>query len=272
MDYFSIPVELSATIYIQAPTVQKADAKMQLIVGKQIDALDRRWFSDVPLGSNTLPEVSFASAMSLKWVEPGTNCDIIASERVTELMRANPQARKSRIIPRSRNHFGNGVLPVFQADLTVRAVAIIRAEHKCDARGLIMNKTWIPVFWSDSDNWFTASGFKSRNFPLVLSRTIKIVGVTVGTHLEQTWPEQEANEMPEKGDSLEGIGGGVTREVQIVAERLKTHFERQCDCCAKSTDAELQLLAEIILCYRNIRIAEGVAARSMIGRPETADP
>lgn len=154
MAYFSIPLELAATVYVQAPTLMKAKAKIQKIVGNQIDAFDKRWFSDAPLGSGALPEVSFATSMSIKWPEPGTECEAIDLEEVQRLLRPNPAARKSKIIPRSRDRFGTSISPVFEGLLTVNTTAIIEAKGRDEANGLIMNRTWIPVDWEKSGTWF----------------------------------------------------------------------------------------------------------------------
>jgi len=258
MAYFSIPLELAATVYVQAPTLPKAHAKLQKIVGNQIDALDQRWFSDAPLGSGTLPEVSFASAMSIRWPEPGMECESIDFEQVKCLLRPNPAARKCTVIPRSRDRFGNGDSLVFQALLTVKTIAIIEARDKVDANGLILNKTWIPVYWADLANWFTASGFSDQKFPLVLSPTITVFCVTAGAGLEQTWPEDAGCDEDEDSEDCEDdFQMSFGAEVEIVAERLRTHFHSSGDCRENLGNSELLQLAEAVLDYRKRRLEDG---------------
>lgn len=62
MAYYSIPLEMAATTYIQAISLAEAHTKLECVLSKTIDARDERRFSDASFGDAKLPEISFATA------------------------------------------------------------------------------------------------------------------------------------------------------------------------------------------------------------------
>ncbi|MGO4441195.1 hypothetical protein [Rhizobium sp. RAF56] len=258
MAYFTIPIDLAATIYIQAPTLPKADAKLQKILGKPLNAVDSRWFPDAPLGCYTLPEVSIAYAMMIRGRTPNAKCEAIDWAAIAEALIPNPEGRKSKVIPRSRDFFSDGNSPVFEADLTVHASAFIKADDVEMANQLFDETNWTTVGWHDLDGWFTAAGFDQEyNYlPVVFSPNLRIIGITPGIELEQVWPDGEEAEYsePPRKPSLKELER--VREIDLVANRLRSHLDALGGGFESLPDIKVHEVAALLIDYKNKRMAE----------------
>ncbi|MEX2695818.1 hypothetical protein [Rhizobium mongolense] len=262
MAYFSISLELAATIYIQATTLPEADAKLQRIRSKPLDANDRRWFSDASFGSYWLPEISFATAMTILMPTPGAWCQNITFNDVRQLMRSLPEGRKSKVIPRSRDTFGEGETPVFEADLRVTTTGIVSSISLEKAQSLIAEMSLQAVHWEYAGHWFTMDGLNDEKFPLILSPNMTIVGVTPGCALELAWPEEdEDDEADEEFEptvhTIKPNDCAVDKEIDVVADRLRSHLAGLGDGYAALPDDDLCQIAALLIDYRNRREAQG---------------
>lgn len=252
MAYFSIPLELGATAYIKALTFARAEAKLQKILAGPLNATDQRWFSDVAIGSDTMPEVSFANVMTLWKPTQGSRLNKIDLGEVKQLLRPSADGRKSKVIPRSRNFHGNGGSPVFETDLQVRTIGIIKAVSLPEAEAFLATLCLPSVDWGDFDNWFTLVGLDEHRCPLVLSPNMLIDSVTPGCTLEITWPEEFDDgdvcdtKLPEEDD-----------EIRIVVRNLRSHFASLGEDYSGLNDEDFQQMALLLIDLKNQRIAEG---------------
>jgi hypothetical protein len=194
MTYFSIGLDMVATIYIQASSLSEAQHKLEPLLSKRIDARDGRWFSDASFGSPALPEVSFSTAMEIRGPASGEVCQVVDVNAVERLMSSSPEARKSAVLPRSENRFRGGAVSVYWSDLIIRTTGIMKFERMSDALALLadVSKTHPGVHWEVADEWFESKGFENAEFPLVLSPNIEVLAVSDALPLQKHWSVAES--------------------------------------------------------------------------------
>ncbi|NTI16074.1 hypothetical protein G6L29_10545 [Agrobacterium rhizogenes] len=185
MAYFSIPLELVSTIYIQAHTLVEAAAKLQEILKQPLVATDLRWFSDASFGSRWLPELSFATAMRIVGPKSGANFEAIDLSGVHRQMQSNPEGNKSKVIPHSQDTFGCGVTPIYWADLDVTATGILEAVSIDAVKS--MEIADLGVHWELADEWFTLAGFDKEELPIILSPNMTVEGIGKDIPLRIRW-------------------------------------------------------------------------------------
>ncbi|WP_430253201.1 hypothetical protein [Neorhizobium sp. DAR64872/K0K18] len=194
MAFFSIGLGMAATIYIQANSLKEARGKLQPLFSKQIDARDGRWFSDASFGSPALPEVSFATAMAIRWAVPGEVCQAIEADEVDRLMRSSPDAQKSTVVPSSTDRLGVRRASLYWADLLVRTTGILKVQRLSNGLALLaaLPSTCVGVHWELADKWFELEGFDNTDFPLVLSPNITVLAESDELPLQEHWSVAES--------------------------------------------------------------------------------
>ncbi|NKL25395.1 hypothetical protein GFL92_00985 [Rhizobium leguminosarum bv. viciae] len=193
MAYFSIGLDMVATIYIQANSLSDAQGRLQPLFSKQIDARDGGWFSDASFDSLVLPEISFATGMEIRGPVPGGVCQDIDATEVDRLMCSWPDARKCAVLPRLKDRSRGGLTSVYWADLLVRTTGIMKFARLPDALALLADlpRTRPAVHWEVADEWFESKGFENTEFPLVLSPNIEMLAVSDALPLQEHWSVPE---------------------------------------------------------------------------------
>lgn len=189
MTYFAIGLRMAATIYIKANSLSEAKRKLQPFIPKCVDARDGRWFSNASFGSPALPEISFSTAMTILGAEPGSVCQPINLDQVSRLMCSSPDARKSAVLPHSKENRFETTKAIYWADICVRTIGIVKCGDVSDALGLLANiqDTPVGVHWELADEWFETKGFANAEVPLVLAPNIELLSVSNELPLQEHW-------------------------------------------------------------------------------------
>ncbi|WP_130821842.1 hypothetical protein [Rhizobium ruizarguesonis] len=193
MRYFSVGLQMAATVYIQADSLTEAQGKLEQILSKSIDARDGRWFSDASFGTPALPEISFATAMEIRGPAQDDTCKTINIDDVEQLMWSSSDASKSKVLPRSSSQFRSKTGSFYWADLEVRTVGIMKFETETEAKAFLSQITEErpPVHWEMADEWFELGGFEKAEYPLILSPNIEVLAVSDALPLELHWSISE---------------------------------------------------------------------------------
>ncbi|WP_222276211.1 hypothetical protein [Rhizobium leguminosarum] len=193
MRYFSVGLQMAATVYIQADSLTEAQGKLEQILSKSIDARDGRWFSDASFGTPALPEISFATAMEIRGPAQDDTCKTINIDDVEQLMWSSSDASKSKVLPRSSSQFRSKTGSFYWADLEVRTVGIMKFETGTEAKAFLSQITEErpPVHWEMADEWFELDGFEKAEYPLILSPNIEVLAVSDALPLELHWSISE---------------------------------------------------------------------------------
>jgi len=262
MAYFSIGLEMAVTIYIQAKSLTEAQGKLARVVSKSIDAHDARWFSDASFGSPNLPEISFSTGMELRGPVAGEVLQVIDGSEVRRLMLSSPEAKKSKVVPGSKNWFGNCVTPIFWADLRAKATGIIKFETESQAWALLANMQAVtpPVHWECSDHWFDLKGLEYEKYPLILSPNIQILAEFDEVPLSLRWSGEEDVEDFDNGESTHRTEEMLppppnVPDLNVVSARLKTHLDSLEDGSSAFTDADIQEIAAFLISNREFLIS-----------------
>lgn len=191
MTYFSIGLDMAATVYIQANSFSEAQGKLQTLFSKRIDARDAHWFSDASFGSPALPEISFATAMKIVAPVPGQVCRAIDAEAVERFIRSSPDGRKALVLPLTKDRFAGCTVKLYWADLLVRTTGILKVDRSSDALAILAELPSIHagVHWEVADEWFELEGFEKTDLPLVLSPNIEILAESDELPLQRHWSE-----------------------------------------------------------------------------------
>lgn len=190
MAYFSIGLDMAATIYIRADSLTDARGKLQPIFSENIDAMDGRWFSDASFGSPALPDISFATAMLIRGPVAGEVCRSVDANEVDRLMSSSRDAGKPAVLFHSKTDRRRvGAVALYWADLLVRTTGILRAERMWDALELFADLPSIHagVHWENANEWFGLKGFENAELPLVLSPNIEVVAESDEAPLRVHW-------------------------------------------------------------------------------------
>jgi hypothetical protein len=187
MTYFSIGLDMAATVYIQADSLSEAQGKLQPLLSKRIDARDHGWFSDASFGSSALPEISFATAMAILGPVWGEGLRTIGIDEVGRLMSSCPNARKTSVLPCSGGRRESRSRSLFWADLQVQTTAIMQYKDASDALALLtqIKEAQAGVHWELADRWFEQKCLESAEFPLVLTPNIQVVAVSDALPLQE---------------------------------------------------------------------------------------
>ncbi|WP_313200372.1 hypothetical protein [Rhizobium sp.] len=182
---------MAATVYIQANSLNEAQGKLEPLFAKRIDARDGCWFSDATFGSPALPVISFATAMAVQSSVPEEVCRAIDDKVVEQLMCSSPDAKRSAVLPSSRDRLGGGPASLYWADLLVRTTGILRVDRLSDALLLLADlpNIHLGVHWEVADKWFELEGFEKTDLPLVLSPNIEILAESEELPLQLHWSE-----------------------------------------------------------------------------------
>jgi hypothetical protein len=191
MAYFSIGLDMAATIYVQAETLMEAQGKLQPVFSKKIDARDGRWFSNASFGSPALPEISFATAMAIRGPVAGEVSQSINAGALDRLMRSSPNAQKSAVLPLSKDRFAGRPAKLYWADLLVRTTGILKVDQLSDALAILAELPLIHVgvHWEVADEWFELEGLEKTDLPMVLSPNIEILKESDELPLQRHWSE-----------------------------------------------------------------------------------
>jgi len=125
--YFSTPLELEASIFIQALSLPEAQSKLCTVMSKSIDTGDMRWFTNVPFGSRYLPELSFGTEWEVRHLQPVEALEEVGGYELWHLVRSRDENAKHRVLPTSRDWFGDGKLPIYGAFVFIQATCYIKA-------------------------------------------------------------------------------------------------------------------------------------------------
>lgn len=193
MTYFSIGLEMAATIYIQANSLSDAQSKLHPLLSKRIDARDGRWFSDASFDSPTLPEISFSTAMEIRGPVAGDISQAVDASEVVRLMCSLPDAQKSSVLPLSKGGFAGGKALLYWADLRVQTTGILKFDAESDAKSFlaVIQDESPGVHWEVADEWFELEGFENTEYPLVLSPNIEVLEVFDALPLQEHWSVAE---------------------------------------------------------------------------------
>jgi hypothetical protein len=246
MAYFSINLELGATIYIAAPTLQKADKKLQRILDKTLDANDPSWFSDVALGDSNLPELSFATAMTIWGPLADHGLRELDYHHVERMMRSAAEGRKSRVFRGARSSEALAASAVYETHLRVMTKGFIKADFLGEAEAILVKVRTLAVRWENANQWFSTNGLSDRKLPLVLSPNMTILAIMPGNELEQAWPdeddEEEEHDQPEELRSMP-----EESEFDHVVAGLKKHLSSVGGRFAKISDEEVREVAKLLV-------------------------
>lgn len=127
MRYFSTQLELEAGIFIQARSQAEAQSKLDALLLKTIDACDMHWFTNGPFGSRYLPELAFTSEMRVRHLQLDECLQEVESYDLWHPIRSRDENAKRRVLPTSRNWFGEGKLPVYAANIALRTACYVKA-------------------------------------------------------------------------------------------------------------------------------------------------
>lgn len=152
MTYFSVGLQMIATIYIRANSL--SDAQMTI------------------LGA-----------------EPGSVCRPINLDQFNRLMCSSPDARKSAVLPHSNEKRFETMKAVYWADLRVRTIGIVKCGEMSNALGLLagIQDTHVGVHWELADEWFEMKGFANAEMPLVLAPNIELLSLSNELPLQKHW-------------------------------------------------------------------------------------
>lgn len=191
MTYYSIGLDMAATVYIRGNSLTEALGKLQPLFAKRIDARDEHWFSDASYGSPALPVISFATAMAILSPVPGEVFRAVDDKAVDELMRSSPDAKMSAVLPSSRDRMGGRQASLYWADLLVRTTGILRVERLSDAVALLADlpNNHLGVHWEVADKWFELEGFEKTDLPMILSPNIEVLAESNELPLQLHWSE-----------------------------------------------------------------------------------
>lgn len=190
MAYFSIGLDMVATVYIRANSLTEAQGKLKPLFSEKIDAMDSRWFSDASFGSPALPEISFATAMLIRGPVAGEICRAVDAKDVDRLMSSSRDAGKPAVLFHSKkDRRPVGAVTLYWADLLVRTTGIVKVERMSDALEMFADLPSIHagVHWEDADEWFGLKGFDNAELPLVLSSNIEVVAESDEARLREHW-------------------------------------------------------------------------------------
>ncbi|MFS2150815.1 hypothetical protein [Rhizobium sp. Rhizsp42] len=252
MAYFSLPLDLVATVYIQAASLAEAKAKFDQIVSKGIDARDKRWFSNAPFGSFFLPELSFATSMTL--LRPtGTGCNEIGESELLRELISREQNLKASVLPHSADWYGEGKLPVFTVDVQVRTTGIVKAASLAEAEAFVTELDDNAVHWETAAQWFEFEGLNDEEYPLILSPSITVVGISMGCELSLRWPlsKDEPAYAAELNAAIRKLSEGFNiLEIGGLAKRLKHYFATTDISFTLLGDDDIMQLAGQLIGYR----------------------
>jgi hypothetical protein len=195
MAYFSIGLDMAATIYVQAETLSKAQGKLQPVFSRQIDARDGEWFSNASFDSPALPEISFATAMAIRGPVAGEVSQSINVGAVDRLMRSSPDAQKSAVLPLSNDRYTGRRAKLYWADLLVRTTGILKVDRLSEAIAILAELPLIHVgvHWEVADEWFELEGFEKTDLPMVLSPNIEILAAAEEAPLREHWSVRDGS-------------------------------------------------------------------------------
>ncbi|NEJ88898.1 hypothetical protein GR223_23700 [Rhizobium leguminosarum] len=258
MAYFSIGLEMAATIYIQALSLSEAQTKLECVLSKTIDARDNRWFSGAHFGSENLPEITFATAMTILQPVRGETCRSLDLHEVSQVMRSARESRKSDVVPGSLDCFGEGVTPIFWVDLHVRTIGIVKAEFHNEAQTFLASMDTPAVHWECADHWFELEGLESE-FPLILSPNISILGIADGCELTLRWSGDDNNlgTMDDADVGVAPFAMATEAELERLARHLKVEFQTRAESFSQMADEDAYEIAAVLIDYRNRKQAKG---------------
>ncbi|TAY25179.1 hypothetical protein ELH93_34350 [Rhizobium leguminosarum] len=252
MAYFSLPLDLVATVYIQAASLTEAKTKFDRIASKGIDARDKRWFSNAPFGSFFLPELSFATSMTL--LKPtGRGCGEIEESDLRQQLTSREQNLKASVLPHSADWFGEGTLPVYTVDLHVRTTGFVRAASLGEAEAFVAKLDDNGVHWETAAQWFEFDGMNDKEYPLILSPSITVVGISRGCEVSLRWPlsKDEPDYAAELNAAIRKLSEGFSiLEIGGLAKRLKHYFATTDMSFTLLGDDEIMQLAGQLIGYR----------------------
>ncbi|NKL23682.1 hypothetical protein [Rhizobium leguminosarum] len=189
MSYFTIGLEMAATIYILAGSLSEAQGKLNEVLSKSIDALDPDWFSDAWFGMPGFPEISFATAMEVWGAGPQDTCKAISAFEVERLMRSFPDASKANVLARSSAPVQSERASVYWSDLKVKTNGILKFSSETEAKKFIalLPEERPHVHWEMANDWFELEGFDDAEYPMILSPNIEVVAVSEFSPLRLHW-------------------------------------------------------------------------------------
>lgn len=247
MAYFSLPLKMAATVYIQATLASEAQSKLDQVLCRTIDARDKRWFSAAPYGVLFFPEFSFATAMMLFKPDVGSDLSEISLPEVYRLMSSNDESKKSTVLPHSTDWFGEGKLPIYTVDLNVEATGIIKMGSLTEASELVSRLTDLEVHWEVAEHWFEIEGLVP--FPLILSPTLKVVSVAEDCELTRRWPERDVDYRVAAAINaeIEQLAGGFRAlEIDALSRKLKSYFDSRMSFLLLTNDDVHQIAGGLI--------------------------
>lgn len=228
MPYFAIPLEMAATVYIQAASFGEAQSKLEQVLSQSIDALDERWFSGAPYGALFFPEFSFATAMTIFKPTSEQACSAIEFADVSRMMQSREENKKSCVLPRSPDWFGEGKMPIYTVDVQVRTTGFVKAISLDVAQSFVAGLDDTGVHWEVAEQWFEIDGLQD-DFPLILSPNLMISGVSEDLELTLRWPEHrdDFKAAARINAEIEKLAEGFKAlEIGALATRLQTYFNR----------------------------------------------
>lgn len=252
MAYFSLPLDLVATVYIQAASLTEARTKFDQIVSKGIDARDKRWFSNAPFGSFFLPELSFATSMTL--LKPSDlACSEVEESDLLQQLTSREQNLKASVLPHSADWYGEGKLPVFTVDVHVHTTGFVKAASLAEAKAFLAEVDGDAVHWETAAQWFEFEALNDEEYPLILSPSISVVGISMGCEFSLRWPlsKDERDYAAETNATIKRLSEGFNiLEVGGLAKRLKHYFATTDMSFTLLGDDEIMQLAGQLIGYR----------------------
>ncbi|WP_413711855.1 hypothetical protein [Rhizobium sp. Rhizsp82] len=128
MRHFSVPLEVEASVYIQARSLSEAQSKLSAVISRTIDVCDMHWFTNGPFGSRYLPELAFGTEIRVRHVQPDERLEEIEEHDLWGLVRSREENSKRCVLPTSRDWFGEGKLPIYAADVALRTACYVKAN------------------------------------------------------------------------------------------------------------------------------------------------
>ncbi|MGP4674810.1 hypothetical protein [Agrobacterium pusense] len=217
MSIFQIDIRFCATAYIQAENIESARGKLGEILGKQIDANNRDWFSLETFDSPFLPEVSLSTGMTA-YAHPDSVPVVVKLDTVNSMFANRPERA---VIAQPRNNFPPKGLRIYWADPEIWATVFVKADSPDEAMELVATGDW-DLHLEQYPKGFSAADLDDTDFSVAISPYMKIAGLFEGgTELELHWSQQETRNAAKQDARQPGYAQHQDRMTEILAELLK---------------------------------------------------
>ncbi|MBZ7924395.1 hypothetical protein LAC81_27080 [Ensifer adhaerens] len=191
MGIYSIENTYCATVYVQANTLRDANAKLEALLGKTINACDKAWFSEAQFGTPEMPELSFATAFTSYGPKDDAVLNSVTNTEFGKKMEAESRGGKSRLLPNiDRSNFSGKGMCVYWCDVELASTVFFRAKDDIEATEKRVDLEDWDVDLEYTRTWLYPEALDDRDFPYALSPNFAI-RARKGCELGLRWPEKE---------------------------------------------------------------------------------